>query len=434
MIDIRLAVRSSLQLLAALALCASGSTVLPGVAGAGADASYMQNNADSVNPTGIARTFSTNGPIRFANPFFLSLGTNGRTCASCHVPQDGWSLVPANVRQRFDATDGEDTVFRAIDGAMSPFADVSSLEARRSAYAMLLSRGVIRMGFPIPPGAEFVLQSVDDPYRFASAAELSLFRRPLPTTNLKFLTTVMWDGRETHDGLTMEENLALQADGATSRHAEATRSLTADERTAMVTLQIGLFQVQRRDMVVGTLPVAPDALSKQPFFPGINSGSQFDFGVFRLFDRWVRAPEAPRIGIARGQRIFNTRPLGTSGFTCSTCHNMPEIGNNSEGKFFDTGVAAAEVRTPDMPLYTLRCASGQIVRTTDPGRAMVTGRCADINLFKVPVLRGLAARAPYFHNGSAATVEDVVSHYERHFGIGLTPSETVDLVTFIRSL
>jgi cytochrome c peroxidase len=68
------------------------------------------------------------------------------------------------------------------------------------------------------------------------------------------------------------------------------------------------------------------------------------------------------------------------------------------------GLSDASRRTPDMPLYTLRrlSAAGERVQTTDPGRAMITGKWADIGKFRGPILRGLAARAPYFHNGSAA--------------------------------
>src|SRR3989442_369561 len=74
-------------------------------------------------------------------------------------------------------------------------ADVPTVEARRGAYGLLLRKGLIRVGLPVPAGAEFELVGVDDPYGYASAAELSLFRRPLPSTNLRFLTTIMWDGR-----------------------------------------------------------------------------------------------------------------------------------------------------------------------------------------------------------------------------------------------
>jgi len=88
-----------------------------------------------------------------------------------------------------------------------------------------------------------------------------------------------------------------------------------------------------------------------------------------------------------------------------------------------------------MPLYTLRCtATGTIFRTTDPGRALVTGRCADVGRFKVPTLRGLAARAPYFHNGLAATLDDVVQFYEERFGMGLSAEEKRDLAAFLRAL
>lgn len=101
-------------------------------------------------------------------------------------------------------------------------------------------------------------------------------------------------------------------------------------------------------------------------------------------------------------------------------------------------MSAAERRTPDLPLYTFRCISGALAGqtrvTTDPGLGLITGRCQDIGKFKVPTLRGLAARPPYFHNGSAATLDDVVTFYDQQFGIGLTPAERSDLVAFLRAL
>ena len=111
-----------------------------------------------------------------SNPFFQSLGTNDRSCLSCQVPTDGWSLTPLEVQARFALTGGKDPLFRPVDGANAPTANVSTEQARASAYAMLLSKGLIRVGIGIPPGAEFTLVKVDDPYHFASAAELSLFR------------------------------------------------------------------------------------------------------------------------------------------------------------------------------------------------------------------------------------------------------------------
>ena len=88
-----------------------------------------------------------------------------------------------------------------------------------------------------------------------------------------------------------------------------------------------------------------------------------------------------------------------------------------------------------MPLYTLRNnGTGQTVQTTDPGRAMITGKWADIGKFKGPILRGVAARPPYFHNGSAATLADVVDFYDTRFNIHMTGQQKRDMVAFLSAL
>jgi cytochrome c peroxidase len=68
------------------------------------------------------------------------------------------------------------------------------------------------------------------------------------------------------------------------------------------------------------------------------------------------------------------------------------------------------------------------------GRALITGKWKDIGRFKGPILRGLAARAPYFHDGSAPTLYDAVKFYDDRFKIQLTPQEKTDLVAFLRAL
>ncbi len=71
---------------------------------------------------------------------------------------------------------------------------------------------------------------------------------------------------------------------------------------------------------------------------------------------------------------------------------------------------------------------------TDAGRGNITGLWNDLGRFKTPTLRALAARAPYFHNGIAATLEDVVRHYEIHLGFVFTDQERADLVAFLNAL
>jgi len=132
-----------------------------------------------------------------------------------------------------------------------------------------------------------------------------------------------------------------------------------------------------------------------------------------------------------------------SGF-CGTCHDTPNVGNHSVKAPLNIGIANAGPNKPPaldisgLPVFTLRCTagplSGQIFTVTDPGRALITGSCADIGKVKGPILRGLAARAPYFHNGSAATLLDAVNFYDQRFGIGFTAEQKEDLVNFLNAL
>jgi cytochrome c peroxidase len=110
------------------------------------------------------------------------------------------------------------------------------------------------------------------------------------------------------------------------------------------------------------------------------------------------------------------------------------VGNHSVKAPLDIGLTAPDV-APYLPVYTLRnLKTGDTVQTTDPGRALITGQWRDVNRFKGPILRGLASRAPYFHNGSAATLRDAVEFYDKRFGIGLSAAEVSDLVVFLSSL
>jgi len=173
------------------------------------------------------------------------------------------------------------------------------------------------------------------------------------------------------------------------------------------------------------------ALARQPFFLGINdpvglnpAGAQFDSHVFTIFRPWLAlhgdddvVSKAHR-SITRGAEVFNTKPITIAGVgglnnqtfsngvfvgdplpgTCSKCHDSPNAGNHSVKAPLDIGLTDPSVAAY-LPVYTLRnIATGQTVETTDPGRAMKTGKWAN------------------------------------RFHIGLTPQERVDLIAFLRSL
>jgi cytochrome c peroxidase len=449
------------RFIAGALVCAVAITIgLPQLLQAG---SHLPSALVSDDVSGEFRTIHVLGAIDLDNGFFQSLGTNGRSCVTCHDPSDAWGLASAHVKARFDATLGMDPLFRANDGSTSPLADVSTVEARRAAYKMLLTKGLIRVGIGVPAGAEFELVSVDDPYGYASTTELSLFRRPLPTTNLAFLSAVMWDGRETFAGESMHFDLSDQANGATLGHAAGINPLTPAQRNSIANFELGLYTAQDYDNAAGNLDAhgangGPKALAKQNFFIGINDVFSLGFNpsVFTLFDAWDARhgssndpTMSARAAIARGQEIFNTRPIAISGVnglndklgvtqlngTCSTCHDAPNGGDHSVSLPVDIGIASADRRTPDMPLYTFRNnTTGAEVSTTDPGRALITGKWKDMSLFKGPILRGLAGRAPYFHDGSAATIQEAINFYDARFNLALTTQEKADLAAFLLAL
>lgn len=97
--------------------------------------------------------------------------------------------------------------------------------------------------------------------------------------------------------------------------------------------------------------------------------------------------------------------------------------------------ALPQLDVAGLPVYTVQCiGTGGTVQVTDLGRALISGKCADIGKVKGPVLRALAARAPYFHNGSAATLNDVIDFYNQRFSLSLTPQEKANLVAFLQTL
>jgi cytochrome c peroxidase len=117
--------------------------------------------------------------------------------------------------------------------------------------------------------------------------------------------------------------------------------------------------------------------------------------------------------------------------TCTSCHNAPNVGSDSVFAMMNIGAGSPK---SDLPSYTILCQDGTQLTTSDPGWALVTGKCADIGKVKVPGLRGLTARASSFHNGSAGSLMDVVNFYDQRFDMLLTDQEKADLVAFMSML
>src|SRR5215831_181201 len=255
---------------------------------------FIPNGVFFANPNGASETYSTTGGgIDLTGPFFQSLGTNGRSCGSCHQPSDGMSVSAAHVQARFELSEGMDPIFRTVDGSNCNHSiTVSTLEGRKAAYSLLRTRGLIRIAIAVPANADYYVKNVFNPYGCNESDTISQYRRPLPSTNLRFLSAVMFDGRESspltgtkkiayadppNDLDNLRFDLAHQSVDATTGHAQGdgTRP-TPTEQQQIVDFEMALSTAQ----IIGTLPGRLDArgatggplpLTTQPFFISINS-------------------------------------------------------------------------------------------------------------------------------------------------------------------
>jgi cytochrome c peroxidase len=474
---------------------------------------FIPNGTFFPNPAGASETYSTvGGGIDLTGPFFQSLGSNGRSCATCHQPSDGMSVSAAHIRDRFVLTQGLDPIFRTVDGSnCNHDVDVSTLSARAAAYGLLRTRGLIRVAIGVPANADYQVASVSNPYGCNESNVISMYRRPLPATNLRFLSAVMFDGRESSpaNGTTkilysnypnsLLSDLAHQSVDATTGHAQGDGSRpTPAEQQQIVDFEMALSTAQSIGNLTGRLDWrgaqgGPVPLTTEPFFITVNSSvhfllpqfeqpgglvspgdGQFTPAVFNLFDAWEGQHSAsPKAAVVRGQAIFNSKPINITGVaginddvsagglvaggvpslqgTCGTCHDTPNVGNHSFPTPLNIGTGDPSPSNPSANLGGLDVSylpsitvcrkdpatglpTSECKTTTDLGQALIDGKFDHVGKIKGPILRGLSARAPYFHNGSAQTLLDAVRFYEARFGLVLTAQEESDLVAFLSSL
>src|ERR1700742_1302747 len=110
------------------------------LAGAGSSAVVIPNLFSFFDPTGFVSTYNTNGPIRENNAFFQSLGTNGRTCATCHILGNAFGLSTTDIQFRYLGTRGRDPLFASVDGANCP----NGVPGNPADHSLLLQNGLIR--------------------------------------------------------------------------------------------------------------------------------------------------------------------------------------------------------------------------------------------------------------------------------------------------
>jgi hypothetical protein len=385
----------------------------------------IPNNLPLPSDRGLAASWHPAGFVDLDNEFFTPQGSNGRSCATCHAPEDGWSLRPVTVNLMFILTGGTHPIFVNNLDTDTPTCDMSTVASRWNCTTMLRAGLFTRKVTP-PATRDYDVVAASDPFGVGTTSSLWFFRRPLPTSNFKS-HTVMWDAANTV-GTSLHDGLVRQAAGNITGAQQGTAPANPVIVEAIVQYEQAMAHAQTNLHGAGSLTAqgakgGPENAANQPLVAG-----RFD-----LFDAWQNVGSPHRRQVFRGQELFNNVNVA-SGRRCGACHNAANNGQNVGGALFDVGASRPEFG-PGKAVYTFkRRTDGAELKSTDPGRGIRNGVFDDLNKFKTPNIRGLGSRAPYFHNGIAKDLRGVVKHYEAALGFSFTDQEEEDLVAFMSAL
>ena len=397
------------------------------------------------NPDGQVTIKNRTGAIRTKDhAFFDPLGTNGRACVTCHQPASAMSVAAAILKQRWIDSKGKDPVFAAFDGSNCP----SLPQESAASHSLTIEQGLFRIPVPWPPKGvphpEVKIEVVRDPGGCNLSPTyglntISVYRRPRVVANLETLLygpgsgnkpVFMADGRE--------PSLESQATNAVLGHEQSHRPPTQEQLRQIVDFETQIYAAQNSDIRAGLFKET--ALGVE----SLARGRTPSLSVIAVsFDPWRTQPvdisgvqREFRSSIVRGSDLFfqrrfairNVAGAPAESGTCATCHN------SGTTRWMDIGTTNRQTAM-HLPLFKVTCeATGAVVYSQDPGRALISGQCADVGAIVVQQFRGLAARAPYFSNGSAKDLEGVVDFYAERFGIQYSAQERRDLANFLRVL
>ena len=310
--------------------------------------------------------------------FEETFGGNGRTCGTCHEPVNEFTISPALVQSRF-AEDRTHPLFRALD----------SNDGEGKDFSNLLNHALVTVPIDLHPRVFLP----DNP----AQRSIIVWRGTPSIANVALTAPYLQDGRATA--------LPEQAAGAIQHHMQPGRQPRKHELDAIARFQENIFYPLRiRALLDENEPLTQN-----------------------------RGFSVPVTGMAaqRGQSEFNQH--------CARCHGL-ELGHRSEVPnepiFIETFVSEANRIGLDVLRIGFMNANGtiSIVETPDPGRAAITGNIDDLNAFETPMLRGVKHTAPYFHDNSAETFSEVISHYNQFFGLGIRGQDREDLISFLELL
>ena len=398
------------------------------------------------------------GVVAFLDRHVGGLSGNGRACADCHMPTNSFQLSPASVearyqllqfRRRFDPK-ADDPLFRPIDAD-----DFRIHGANASDYTTLRRNGLIRVTLPLPPNVKLI-----DPATNLPSAEASVdVWRAVPSVTNVALTgpdghVFVPRGPNAGGGYQLDARITTlqeQALQAFINHAQVQKAPAQQTLDDLNAFQLTLFsspgvRALANAVSKGTSPL-PDP--DPPLSPLEKQGKA-------VFVRaCAQCHGGPGGSTSQAPLVARFHDINT------TCPRPVDTVSPSRFSFEPCPSGLAEkVRT-----YEFTLANGSKIRraSSDPGRALLTGFVGgpplfdDWNKLDVPGLHGISQTAPYFHNNSAATLEDVVKHYIEFFKFAQTqappgvippvlttdgihidrpvkPEETAALVAYLRKL
>ena len=357
------------------------------------------------------------GLLRFFDRRLRGLEGNGRACADCHVPADQFQLSPAAAdarfkllqwRRRFDPH-ADDPLFRPIDAD-----DFRTKGANASNFSNLRENGLVRITFPLPPNIKLI-----DPVSNAPSNEtLADVWRMVPTVNDVAITgpdptgANPWPrGPNPAGGYQLDGRFATlqeQALGALVNHAQTGNAPPQQFLDDLAAFQRTLFTNGRVRALAGAIAAGTSPLPDTD--PPLNALQQQGRAVFER--ACAHCHGGPN-------QTTPTPPIVRYGDIVTQCPRPLDTANPP--RFVFKACPARLARNERT--YEITLLDGSRVRRTssDPGRALLTGFVGgpppsdDWNKLDVPPLFGISKTAPYFHNNSADTLDEVFDHYIAFF-------------------
>ena len=367
-------------------------------------------NCDKEPCDAVARGFRT-----FFDRKLNGLAANGRSCADCHMASDQFQLSPASVESRYQLLqwrrrsnpNADDPLFRPIDAD-----DFRVNGENASDFRNLRENGLVRILIPLPAN----MKLIDPATNLPSVETVAEVWRAVPSVNDAKLTGPdglnPWPrGPNASGGYQLDgrkSSLQEQALGALTDHAQVQSPPTQQMLEDLASFQNVLFTNERVKALADAIQAGTSPLPNPD--PPLNSLEQQGKVVFER--ACAQCHGGP--GQSTGQR-----PVVRYHDISSQCPRP--VDTVTPARFAYAPCPARLAR--NARTYEITQPNGTKLRRTssDPGRALLTGFVGgvpaqdDWNKLDMPGLRGISRTAPYFHNNSAATLEEVVDHYIEFF-------------------